>query len=176
MRRAGSLYFMFLIVSLAACTSIRKPGSTNADYSENITDLRPKYDALNAAEQEDTTETKITSQTEQPPQQDVSAKLDEIVAGIIKKNEGINYAPGYTIQVYSGASREHADMVKSEIYKQLPTSRPKVEWVAPNFKVRVGNFLEKIEAQKSYSDLKKHFPQATLIPIRIPNTFPLSKY
>lgn len=175
MKRSGGI--LFLMVALTACTGLRKPGSTYSAYSENITSLRPRYDEkLSDIQKEDTLENRIDPQVKREPQQDVTEKLDEILNEIIKKNEEIDYASGYTIQVYSGASRENADMVKSEIYKQMPSSRPKVGWVAPNFKVRVGNFIEKIEAQKHYSELKQHFPQAILIPIRIPNTFPPSKY
>ena len=168
---------MFLVVISTACTTMRNPGNASSAYSENITGLRPEYEqTITTVDKDDTIERNTDPQQVVEPQEDVTGRLDEILSEIIKKNEEINYTSGYTVQVYSGASRENADMVKSEIYKQLPASRPKVEWVAPNYKVRVGSFLEKIEAQKSYSELKQHFPQAILIPIRVPNTFPLSKY
>ena len=167
---------MILMGFFAACSTLRNPGGTASGYSENITDLRPKYDEDLSVPGKDTAEVNEVPQVRSEPQRDVTEELDQMLADIVKRNEEIEYTSGYTIQIYSGASRENADMVKSEIYKQLPTSRPKVEWVAPNYKVRVGSFLEKIEAQKSYSELKHHFPQAILIPTRIPNTFPISKY
>ena len=175
MKISGGFYFLVFAVVLAACSTLRPPGATSSDYSENITGLRPKYDKLDIP-QKDTVKTTENQQVKVGPKRDVSKKLDGILDEIIKKNEEIEYTSGFTVQVYSGASRENADMVKSEIYKQLPTSRPKVAWEPPNYKVRVGSFLEKIEAQKSYSELKQHFPQAILIPTRIPNSFPISKY
>ena len=167
---------MILMGFFAACSTLRNPGGGASGYSENITDLRPKYDEDLNVPEKDTVEVNETPQVKSEPQRDVTEELNKMLADIIQRNEEIEYTSGYTIQIYSGASRENADMVKSEIYKQLPTSRPKVEWVAPNYKVRVGSFLEKVEAQKSYSELKQHFPQAILIPTRIPNTFPISKY
>ena len=177
MKGSGLFLFFTLIIILSACTAFRKNLGSSTRHSENITVLRPKYDnqAL-PVQQSDTLVENNDPQIGMEPKQDVTQQLEEILANIIKKNDDIDYITGYTIQVYSGASRENADMVKSEIYRQLPDARPKRNYVSPNFIVRVGSFLEKIEAQKSYSELKAHFPQATLIPIRIPNTLPAPKY
>ncbi len=154
---------------LSSCLS-SKSGTTVTNYSENISVLRPKFEAALPTKDADTSVNQIVTDSEgKDPTIDVTSKLDEMLATNVKKNQDIKYITGYTVQVYSGSSRENADLIKSEIYKQVPDARPKVAWVAPNFKVRVGTFLEKIEAEKLYADLRAHFPQAILIPSRIPN-------
>lgn len=155
---------------LISCTS-GKATTTVTNYSENISVLRPEFETF--GEEADSSDTTISSEQNQSsakiPQKDITNDVDGFLAAAIEKNRDIDYINGYTIQIYSGSSRENADMIKSEIYKKMPTARPKVEWVAPNFKVRVGSYVEKIEAVKTYAELKSHFPQAILIPARIPN-------
>ncbi len=176
MKGSGLFLFLTLIIIVSACTAFRKNLGSSPRHSENIAGLRPTYDNEDIPVQEsDTVVENSNPQTGLAPQQDVTEQLDEILGNIIKKNDDIEFITGYTIQVYSGASRENADMVKSEIYRQMPDARPKRDYISPNFIVRVGSFLEKIEAQKTYTKLKAHFPQATLIPARIPNSLPPSK-
>lgn len=173
MRGFGFIIIVGLVALLSGCLSTGKSGGTSSNYSENITTLRPKYDPGQSIEVD--TARDVTPEEEiKTPEQDVTSDLDELLSEIIRRNETIDLIAGYTIQVYSNASRENAESVKSEIYRKVPEARPEVEWVTPNYKVWVGQYLEKIEAQKSYSELKRHFPQAILIPIKIPNTFPNS--
>lgn len=163
-----------LIVLLSACITTRKTTGTASNYSENITSLRPTFDPSKTVVP-DTSKTVDSQPVVKEPEQDVTENLDELLAAIIKRNGDIKFIPGYTIQVYSGRSRENADMVKTEIYRQVPDARPRQDFDVPNYKVSVGHYLEKIEAQKAFTELKKHFPQAILIPTRIPNSLPTSK-
>jgi hypothetical protein len=94
--------------------------------------------------------------------------VDPILDSIYKENISKGFVDGYTIQVYSGIKREDALNVKKKLSQSLPDLRSEVEYRQPNFRVRSGQYLSRMEAQKDYLAVKKHFPNAIVIPDRIP--------
>lgn len=71
---------------------------------------------------------------------------------------------GYKVQIFSGKSRWEASQVKSEFisaYPDLPS--PDLVYQAPNFKLRVGNYRDRFEAEKNLRLLKEIFPSAFLV-------------
>lgn len=98
---------------------------------------------------------------------DITQDLDKLVAEVARKNSTIKSIPGYTIQVYSGTNREQANLARRNVYQVLPDAQPEIKYVQPNYKVQVGQFVERLEAQKTFSLIKKEFPSALIIPDRI---------
>ncbi|WP_207496910.1 SPOR domain-containing protein [Aridibaculum aurantiacum] len=58
---------------------------------------------------------------------------------------------GYRIQVYNAQDRVVANAVKSELLRRFPDQKTYLLYQAPNFRVRIGNFL----SQKDASQLRK---------------------
>ena len=98
---------------------------------------------------------------------DITRDLDQLVDEVAKKNSYIKSIPGFTIQVFSGTSREMANQAKRQIYLVLPDAEPQIKYMQPNYKVQVGRFVDRLEAQKTFSIIKKEFPSALIIPDRI---------
>gem|GEM_PF-4059268 len=48
-----------------------------------------------------------------------------------------------------------------------PESRPETKYEQPIYKVRVGEFGDRLEAQATYAELLEEFPDAAVIPSRI---------
>ena len=161
--------FLFTLVFAATaffgCLPVKQTGSTSK--SEDLSVYRPKYDAANVNIQA-TPQDKPEDTIFHEPSQDVTEEVNKTLATAYR-NEKDNYTMGYTIQVYSGTSRDRADYRKSLVYQIIPDARPKIDWNAPNYKVRVGNYIEKLEAHKVYTQIKKEIPQAILIPIKVYN-------
>ncbi|MDY3067351.1 SPOR domain-containing protein [Porphyromonas sp.] len=68
---------------------------------------------------------------------------------------------GYKIQVYSGnlsSSRGIASSRERQINALYPELMPTVEYDAPFWRLRVGNFIEREEAQQALEELRKAFP------------------
>jgi hypothetical protein len=55
---------------------------------------------------------------------------------------------GYRVQVYSGTDRAMAYTIKAQLYQRYPDQRPYVMSQVPFFKVRMGNFVDKKEADR----------------------------
>lgn len=74
---------------------------------------------------------------------------------------GLALLSGYRIQVYSGNlsnSKSIATERRNQINALYPDLLPTVEYDAPFWKVRVGNFVEHNEAQAKMAELQKAFP------------------
>lgn len=97
----------------------------------------------------------------------VTNEVNGILDSIYTENLSRGFVDGYTIQVYSGIKREDALNVKKLMTQSLPDLESDVQYRQPNFRVRTGKYLTRLEAQKDYLAVKKHFPNAIVIPDRI---------
>jgi hypothetical protein len=93
--------------------------------------------------------------------------VEEKMAAIREKNKSIKYTQGYRIQVYSGNSQEAAEKAKETVYRLDPNLEPEVIYFTPNFKVKVGNYYDRVEAYESLVKIRQAFPQALLLPERV---------
>jgi hypothetical protein len=154
-------YWFFGFIGIAGC-SLLSPSSSTTSYNEDLSSqrLRKEIDIV----EEDLIEEKIEDVT---PSHDQTAEIDSKLAEITSYNSTSRTAPGFTIQVYSGTSREQASHAKTQVYKILPQSRPQTKYEQPIYTVRVGAFGDRLEAQNVYAELLKKFPDAIVIPSKI---------
>ena len=146
---------------ITGCTLLSPTGSTNK-YNEDLSHQRPRVEVSNI--EEAPIDEKVDDVT---PSHDQTVEIDNKLNDITSHNKTSSTAPGFTIQVYSGTSREQASQAKALVYKTLPKSRPETRYEQPIYKVRVGEFGDRLEAQNIYAELLKEFPQAIVIPSRI---------
>ena len=98
----------------------------------------------------------------------VNDQVDTVLDSIYQQNLSKRSTDGYTIQVYSGIKREDALNNKKRLSQSLPALESDVQYMQPNFRVRTGKYLTRLEAQKDYLAVKRYFPNAIVIPDRIP--------
>ncbi len=150
------------IVTMSACAGL-SPSSSGTTYREDLSVHRPKIETTTTTEGTEEVENKRDVTPVEHQTSEVDAKLQEITSF----NRTSNSAQGFTIQVYSGTSREEASEAKAQVYKILPESRPQTRYEQPIYRVRVGEFIDRLEAQNTYAKLLSEFPQAIVIPTRI---------
>lgn len=98
------------------------------------------------------------------------SRIDEL----INKQKEINLQkqtiPGYRIQVYFGVNRQKATEVKSEFTNKHLDVNSYLTYSQPNFKVRVGDFRTRLEAQKFLKDIQGVYGTSFIVSddIRIP--------
>lgn len=175
-----------LVVAVAACffgcaaksvpNSGRK-GNYN-DYSEDLSEVRPAYTPAIVK-----TETKSTAGTPESKKiipsmgaeaQHVNRRLDEVMDASAAKNKTIRYAAGYRIQVYTGNERQSAEAAKLLIYQNFPELNPYLSYKQPTYKLKVGDFMRKLDAERYYSQIKSLFPTAVLQPDKIDIRYSMS--
>jgi hypothetical protein len=97
----------------------------------------------------------------------INDEVDMILDSIHEQNISKGFVDGYTIQVYSGIKRDALN-IKKKLSQSLPDLESDVQYRQPNFRVRTGKYFTRLEAQKDYLAVKRYFPNAIVIPDRIP--------
>ena len=72
-------------------------------------------------------------------------------------------APGYRIQVISTNDRTKAMAAKTKIYQRFPELKAYLMYQAPFFKLKVGNFTEREEAESYLQDILQLFPTGVYV-------------
>lgn len=70
---------------------------------------------------------------------------------------------GFRVQVISTNKREDAFKIKADLLTKFPAEKSYVLFQSPYFKVRIGNFLKKPEADKFRLSLNKFYPQGCYV-------------
>ena len=95
-------------------------------------------------------------------------RIDLLVKKQIEINEASTrsarrFAPGYRILVLNTNNREKVLAAKTQIYKRYPDLKTYMMWQAPFFKLKVGNFREREDAEAFLPEMKKIFPTGVYV-------------
>ncbi|GAB3330332.1 hypothetical protein GCM10027429_07490 [Marivirga atlantica] len=139
-------------------------GKASLSYSEDLSEYRPKPE--NLEEKRAATPFRETSE-DYLAKSDVTGLLNAKLDTLAENNKAIRSVSGLTIQIYSGSSSDLAYQARDTAITVLPEIRTRVEYNQPIYKVRVGKFTEKLEAQRTLLKLKPKFPNAISVPTTI---------
>jgi len=150
------------LLAVTGC-ALLSPTTKSTTYNEDLSSQRPRVEAIAQVD---------SIQVEEKPEDvvpthDQTAEIDTKLQAITTQNRTSRTAAGFTIQVYSGTSREQASQAKARVYKIIPDARPETKYEQPIYKVRVGEFGDRLAAQDLYAELVGNFPDAIVIPSRI---------
>jgi SPOR domain len=70
---------------------------------------------------------------------------------------------GFRIQVLNTTDRNQALSIKSKLLTQYPDHKTYLMYQAPYFKIRIGNFVEKEEADDLKRELARMFPTGVFV-------------
>ncbi|HTE11247.1 MAG TPA: SPOR domain-containing protein [Chitinophagaceae bacterium] len=91
---------------------------------------------------------------------------------LVKKQAQINEATtrdarrniaGYRIQVINTSDRNAAILAKTKVYQLYPELKAYLLYQAPYFRLRVGNFKDKEEAEDYRKSLSREFPNSVFL-------------
>jgi hypothetical protein len=91
-----------------------------------------------------------------------SARINELVAQKKEYNKKVNSYPGYKIQIYYGSEKECYE-IEEEFRLQFPEIQTSIIFSTPQWKLQVGNYRTRLEADKSILDIKKEYPSAIVL-------------
>jgi hypothetical protein len=151
--------FLFLLATACQAQRPTKP------YYEDLSSLRPKV-SLEATKPKDSLRVKNQAPSE-PVQFAVNEKVDSILDSIDRFNLTRKFVDGYTIQIFSGQKREEALNANKKMSELVPELKANVQYQQPKFRVTVGKYFTRLEAQKDLYRLKRVFTNAILVPERI---------
>ena len=114
-----------------------------------------------------------------------SEKLEKI---IFLKKELNKKIQNLKIQIYNG-NRDQAEMIKEEYVKLFDDSTATMIYETPNYKVWIGNFFTRLEADKSLLKIRKKYNNLLFIMlinilnirisksfVRLQNVFPIREH
>lgn len=95
-----------------------------------------------------------------------SARVDEMMAQKIEHNKNKESYAGYKIQIFYGSEKkcyEVRDEFKS-LFPDIPTA---IVFSTPQWKLQVGSYRTRLEADKNIVRIKKEYPSAIVLPAMI---------
>jgi len=64
---------------------------------------------------------------------------------------------GFRVQIFSGLERQQAYAEQSKFKVHFPAYSSYISYVQPNYRVRVGDFRTRLEAEKFINELKRYY-------------------
>lgn len=95
-----------------------------------------------------------------------SAHVDEMVAQKKDYNKSIETYQGYKIQIYYGSEKECYE-VKDEFSSLFPEIVTSIIFSTPQWKLQIGNYRTRLEADYAMVNIKKEYPAAIVLATEI---------
>ena len=83
---------------------------------------------------------------------------------INKQKDGVN---GYRVQIKNTTTHKDANELRARFSRDFPELKSYLRYVAPYYKIRIGDYLTKLEAQKDLLEIKKKYKGAYTVPCPI---------
>lgn len=171
--RLLAVLLLSLTLGLAACSGPREVGTADPTPPDEVEPAGPPaYETFDPAPYD-------AEPAEEPAgvEHDVPAELMEGTI-VLEEPEGPRTVQGYRIQVFSSAEKSAADDVRDEVatwwriaredpgaLDALPRDLPlEVVFNSPYYRVRVGAFEYRAEAETALPVLQRRFPEAFIVP------------
>jgi|TARA_B110000881_G_scaffold219932_1_gene243260 hypothetical protein len=97
----------------------------------------------------------------------IKNELDTVLNKIQNENKKNNYVEGYTIQLYLGVNRILAEETESKLNELDSLIERLTIFTQPNYRVKIGKYYNRFNANKDFKKFKKTFPNAIIIPEKI---------
>ena len=156
--------------SSGGTTTTQSPSKKNEEsYKEDLSIYRPKFKSANEPDTQvsDSQPVEASKSTISDSPLHVNKKLDAILDTIAMRNKSVKFTNGFRIQIYVGNDRKLADDAKIYTYQKYPEIFPYLSYQQPIYKVKIGDFLNRMDAERYYSDIKDLYPSAMILPDRV---------
>lgn len=82
----------------------------------------------------------------------------------VVKSGVIRSGKGFRVQIYSGNEREQANRLKVDFVKKFPNVRTYLTYIQPQFRVKVGDFINRADAQKFANQISNQYSPVSVVP------------
>ena len=164
-----ALVCLCVFLGAAGCSPKTVPQNDEAkviDFTNDLSQYRPEVSAnkdIPASE-----ENKVIMNDSVKTRFDISDSLDVLLDTLRQRNFEAGELEGFTILVYSGTNETEAGRVRNRLYDIVPDLEAQVKYTLPTYFVKIGRFYQQIEAQPLYLQIRKFYPDATVVPEKFP--------
>jgi hypothetical protein len=158
-----------IIPVLSGCSKKTTLTASSADYREDLSSVRPRFDYVEPAI-EKRTESKPADNPYKPTGDKplyVNKRLQTVLDTMAQQNKAIRYVSGYRIQLYVGNVRQEADNAKSYIYQSFPDLNPYVSYSQPTYRVKAGDFMYRSDAEQYLEQIRGQYSSAVILADRV---------
>jgi hypothetical protein len=172
-RHYSLLYFVFLVLIVSACASIAttSPGADDSKKktaagapdqpkTEDLSKYRPKFALADAAATNPAGKGLAAGIV---PTNHVNDRVAALMDTLAYHNKSIRYARGYRILAYSGTERKAWLDMRQAIVKRVPEERDYPIYTQPNYRLKIGDYFTRVEAQQVLLRIKDITPKAMII-------------
>ena len=168
--------FFFLILSACASTSGTTASSSNSDNNktntakdeaknegEDLSKYRPKFTPPKATAPATTGENPFTPLPGTTPTNHVNERVTALLDTMAIMNKSVRFAKGYRILAYTGTERKAAMDMRNTIVSRLPDEQVYAQYKQPTWRVKVGDFFNRLEANQALLRIKDITPNAMIV-------------
>ena len=157
------------LLALLSCSKKAQVSSTSADYNEDLALVRPRFDYVEPIieKKPEKNNTPVSPKSDSDKPLYINKKLEAVLDTLSKQNRSIRYISGYRIQIYVGNVRQEADDAKSYIYQAFPDLTPYVSYAQPTYRVKVGDFMYRSDAEQYLEQIKEQYYSAVILADRV---------
>ena len=157
-----SLIRFLLVIAAVAGIAEAEAQRKRPGYTEDLQKHRPALPAVQKV-----TEPEVVTQ-KGPAQYTVNEKVNEVLDSIDRFNASRMFIDGFTIQIYSGQKKQEALDINKTLTESEVGLTADIQFVQPKFRVVVGKYYTRLEAHRDLYKLLKLFPNAIVIPEKVP--------
>jgi len=120
---------VFPIITLTSLLQFCGPSATksivSSSYQEDLSIYRDDFEPVaEETEISDTSIEEVVIKSDIEPTHGIAAELDSVTQIIIASRKEVKLLDGFTIQLYSGNSRDQANEYKAAAYEMLADTKP----------------------------------------------------
>lgn len=163
---------IFVGLSLLACSKktfpvVGKSPSHAPVFSEDLSVFRPKFGTVEKKTPVAERKQEMPKYTSADQPLHINRRLDMILDTIATRNRYIKHVMGYRIQIYVGNNRQEADAAKVYTYTNYPDLNPYTLFSSPTYRVKIGDFMTRLDAERYFAMMKDIFPGAMILPEKV---------
>jgi len=93
----------------------------------------------------------------------IESQLNTYLDSVAEKNRKATLIRGFRILLYSGNVRDEATQAKALVYRSLPRADVYTSYQSPTFKVKLGDFYQRMDAYLTLKKIESTFPNAVIM-------------
>jgi hypothetical protein len=160
-----SILIFTYVCMLSQVVFAQKHKASANPYYEDLSLVRPTFQNPDSVTSASSTTGKTPANTLY--QHDVTDKLNSRLDTLAKINQKHSTVQGFRILIYTGSSSDESQKMKQQVYAYNSDLNVYTQYKQPSFRVKVGDFIDRVEASYILNDLKKNFPNAMIVPDQI---------
>lgn len=158
--------YIVSVIMLSSCAAMSQKHKGNVEpYYEDLSVVRPMFVNPDTITNKSSNLSSVA--TVPSFQNDASKKVNARIDSLSEINRKYSTMQGYRILVYTGTSSDEAQKTRQTVYSFNSDLNVYTQFKQPSFRVKVGDYTNRVEANYILSDLKQTFPNAMIVPDQV---------